>query len=340
MDRKTAIVVTSISAPNVALRALAKGSTERGWSFLVVGDSKSPQAFEVAGCTFYSLAEQRKLGFVFGEACPEQRYSRKNIGYLAAMRAGAELIIETDDDNIPGTDFWRERVPDVEGALALKAGWVNVYRYFSDAQIYPRGFPIEFVAVSAQKGEFLARASRVCPIQQGLADGDPDVDAIYRMLFSLPVTFGKGAPVILEPGAWCPFNSQNTAFFRDAFPLLYLPTHCSFRMTDIWRGFVAQRILWTCGWRVSFHAADVVQERNEHNLLRDFKEEIPGYLNNATICRRLADLKLGEGCLRIPENLRRCYEMLVEGGFVANEELSLLDAWLSDLNALGKISKA
>src|ERR1700691_4694073 len=91
-------------------------------------------------------------------------------------------------------------------------------------------------------------------------------------------------------GACCPFNSQNTTWFKEAFPLLYLPYYCSFRMTDIWRSFVAQRIAWTCGWPVLFHQSTMRQERNDHNLMNDFRDEISGYNNNALICNSLKEL--------------------------------------------------
>ena len=48
-------------------------------------------------------------------------------------------------------------------------------------------------------------------------------------------------------------------------------------MTDIWRSFVAQRILQENDWAVLFHAPTVSQERNEHDLMRDFADEVPGY---------------------------------------------------------------
>src|SRR5438270_335676 len=81
----------------------------------------------------------------------------------------------------------------------------------------------------------LERKEIYCPIQQGLADENPDVDAIYRLAFPLPLTFRTDRRIALGGSAWCPFNSQNTTWTREAFPLLYLPSYCSFRMTDIWR---------------------------------------------------------------------------------------------------------
>ena len=149
----------------------------------------------------------------------------------------------------------------------------------------------------------------------------------------LPVNFLKNPPVILGEGCWCPFNSQNTAWEKETFPLLYLPSYCSFRMTDIWRSFIAQRIAWTCDWSVLFHNSTVWQERNEHSLLKDFEDEIPGYLYNAKICKLLEELDLKSGINNIEENLLRCYKMMVENNFVGKEELPLVEDWLSDLHS-------
>jgi hypothetical protein len=80
--------------------------------------------------------------------------------------------------------------------------------------------------------------------------------------------------------SWCPFNSQSTWFFKKAFPLMYLPCSCKHsECTDIWRSFIGQRCLWEIGEGVTFHSpSEVYQDRNEHDLLKDFEDEIPGYL--------------------------------------------------------------
>jgi hypothetical protein len=156
------------------------------------------------------------------------------------------------------------------------------------------------------------------------------------MTQKLPFTFNKASSIALGARTWCPFNSQNTTWFKDAFPLLYLPSYCSFRLTDIWRSFVAQRIAWTCGWNILFHDPTVYQERNEHNLLKDFKDEIDGYINNAQICKTLNKLELRDGTEYIFTNLRTCYEEMVKHGWISDiHELSLLDSWIEDITSLG-----
>jgi hypothetical protein len=147
------------------------------------------------------------------------------------------------------------------------------------------------------------------------------------MTQKLPINFQENEPLILGEGSWCPFNSQNTVWKKEAFPLLYLPSYCSFRMTDIWRSLIAQRIAWTCGWNILFHSADVWQERNEHKLLKDFEDEIPGYLNNSKICRMLENLDLKSGVRNICENLFRCYAIMVQNGWIESQEQNILESW-------------
>lgn len=334
---KVVLIVTSISAPNKVLTSLSEGAKKNNTEFIVIGDSKSPADFNLSGCDFYSLQKQKELDFNFAKLCPEKHYSRKNIGYLIAIQKRATIIIETDDDNFPREEFWMDRTEQQAGYYFQDKGWVNVYNYFSDTNIWPRGFPLEFVQNEQPNLSDLQNKNMACPIQQGLADENPDVDALYRLLFTLPVNFKKGMRVILGKNTVCPFNSQNTSFFKKAFPLLYLPSFCSFRMTDIWRSFVAQRICWENSWNILFHDATVYQERNVHNLLNDFADEISGYLNNDKIYNQLVKLSLKPGEDKLAENLLICYESLISLNLIDKKEINLIEAWNKDLLTFTKI---
>ena len=334
MKDKIYVVVTSIAGPNRILQQLAQGCSEREYHFIVIGDQASPAEFHIDGCDFYSLKRQKQTKLKFAQLCPTKHYARKNIGYLLAIRDGASTIIETDDDNIPYQQFWdrRQRIQNVP--VLQNGGWVNVYRYFTDQNIWPRGFPLERLQEQVAPYQSLNPTNIDCPIQQGLTDDNPDVDAVYRLALPLPQTFKKERRVALINGSWCPFNSQNTRWWPDAFQLLYLPSYCSFRMTDIWRSFIAQRIAWLNGWAILFHEPTMRQERNVHNLLRDFNDEIPGYLHNSEICEALESLPLESGVEKIGDNLKVCYDKLVSMSLISREELQLLDAWLEDIKQL------
>jgi hypothetical protein len=266
---------------------------------------------------------------------PWNHYSRKMLGYLRAVKRGAEIIFDTDDDNFPKPDW---EVPPFDGTYETTSesqGFVNIYRSFSEAAIWPRGFPLRFildphVVLAPGNG---AMASVKVGVWQMLADGDPDVDAIYRLVDNRPQFFREREPLILGRGCICPFNSQATAFRKALFPLLYLPTSVTFRFTDILRGLVAQPILWAAGYSLGFTKALVVQERNAHDLLKDFESEVPMYLDAERVPAIVSSV-VQRGA-SIAENMTVAYAALQRAGIVSPDELRLLAAWLEDLAMAG-----
>lgn len=314
------------------MQMFAKGSAERNANLIIIGDTKSPDNFNLNGANYYSVTQQIETLKEFASSCPTNHYARKNIGYLLAIRNGAKIIVDTDDDNLPYESFWEDRHLRHEAKTYDEEGWLNVYKLYSKANIWPRGLPLNEISKDTPNLESLKTEIWDCPIQQGLANENPDVDAVYRLTLPLPQNFNDAEAVVLKPKAWCPFNSQNTTWFEQAFPLLYLPAYCSFRMTDIWRSFVAQRIATANGWPILFHKATVWQERNEHNLMKDFADEIPGYLHNSKIKELLEELKLTPGTKAVTDNLKACYTCLVAEGLIGDKELPLLDLWLSQFS--------
>jgi len=333
MSKILAIVITSILNEKNAIKMYANKISNSEISLYVIGDKKCPVNFSLKNCKYYSLEQQKKLPYKFVSKCPVNNYARKNIGYLEAIKSGHDVIVETDDDNFPLRNFWDERNIIQRVKYIEDGGWVNVYEYFSDEKIWPRGFPLEHLdkempLISKKKSE------KYCPIQQGLVDIDPDVDAVYRMIHAQDIKFAKNKKIALGHNAWCPFNSQNTTWFKKAFPLMYLPSYCSIRLTDIWRSFIAQRVAWACGWNILFHSPNVYQNRNKHNLLNDFEDEIPGYLYNNKICNSLNELDLKEGVENLYENLFRCYRLMIKNKWIGQKELKLLEFWINDFDSI------
>ena len=329
--KKKALVITTIaSSKNSILRKYANISLKENIDFIIVGDKKSPSKFLLNGANYFSLQKQKSLKFNLSKILPINHYSRKNLGYLIAMQKNPEIIIETDDDNIPSKNFFlKKKITKQKTYVLKKAGWVNIYKYFTKKHIWPRGFALEELNTTLSKR--LKLSNVICPIQQGLADKNPDVDAIYRLTSLLPIKFNSSKNISLGNGSICPFNSQNTGWLREAYPLMYLPSYCSFRMTDIWRSFIAQRVAWTCGWNILFHSSTVTQERNEHNLIHDLEEEVSGYVNNFKIMKSLIKLKLKPGVKNIKHNMILCYKELIIMNLIDKKELKLLNAWFLDL---------
>jgi hypothetical protein len=324
-------VITTIQQPTESVKQLAVQLNRIDSKLIVFGDQKGPASYDLQGVEFFSLADQLDLTLDLARKLPTGHYARKNLGYLVAISQGASCIYETDDDNAP-LPSWQPRRELVTARAIKERGWVNVYRYFSEERIWPRGFSLDAVAQSFNYPPAAANESTVrAPIQQGLANNSPDVDAIWRLVLDRPFDFHTGPSIALPHGAWCPFNSQSTWWFPIAYPLMYLPSYCSFRMTDIWRSFVAQRCLWELECGIVFHAPEVIQERNAHNLMRDFTDELPGYQRNRELAERLEGLSLAPGVDAVVNNLNTCYEALVMAEFFPAEELELLTAWTKDL---------
>lgn len=323
---KNYIVITSI---NDKSKAISEFEKLEGWHIVIVGDKKSRPIKSSHNLTFLSVENQQKLGFSIVDKLPFNHYTRKNIGYLYAIREGAEVIYDTDDDNIPYPN-WAPKNFECCNLIQSDDEFLNIYQYFTPHLIWPRGFPLDLVSRREQ-----LTVKKISPakigVWQGLADLDPDVDAIYRLIINNPVKFEVKEPVVLPPGKYCPFNSQNTLWTKEAFPFLYLPATTSFRFTDILRGFIAQRLLWASGLHLGFREATVYQERNFHDLMKDFKEEVECYLNT----RKVINILQGLVFQKIPlDNLALAYLSLHKDHLIGSDELSILDAWCRDIEKI------
>ncbi|MBC8084926.1 MAG: DUF288 domain-containing protein [Hymenobacter sp.] len=330
-SQPTSIVITSIFAPT---KAVTKFASLPDYQLIVAGDRKSPAVWSEPKVVYLSVEEQEALGFKMASKLPFNHYGRKMMGYLHAIRNGAQVIIDTDDDNIPYDDW---AFPAMEGEFMTAPadkGFVNIYKSFTSHHIWPRGYPLDLILNknhNLQEAELTTQPAKI-GIWQGLADSDQDVDAIYRLIDNTEVFFDKRAPIVLAEGTLCPFNSQNTAVRRELFPLLYLPAYVTFRFTDILRGLVAQPIMWAHGYRLGFTEATVIQERNPHDYIKDFESEIPCYLHPNQVIAAVGRVIDKSGT--VAENLRRAYAELAKENIVTVQELELLDLWLADVASL------
>lgn len=325
-DTRGWVVVTSIHAPTASMERLF-AQLAGAWNVVVVGDAKTPASWNDRPVEFLSLAAQHDLYGAFAAAAPLNHYSRKNFGYLYALQRGATCILDVDDDGAPHASFACDLRRQLRGRLVGGGDWANVYHWFTDHLIWPRGLPLDAIH---RRGDLIeADAARDCPIQQFLVDNDPDVDAIYRQIFS--ATGFSFAPhrsaVLLDAGTWCPFNSQNTLWFPEVFPLLYLPAFCSVRVTDIWRSLVAQRALWLFDKSLAFHTSTLSQTRNPHDLNQDFIEEIPAYTRNRALAQCLERTAAGLAGHSVAAAGRRLWRALIDAGFLPEQEAMLIDRW-------------
>lgn len=326
--KKKFIIITTIFQPTESIKKFSEFSD---WTLIVVGDKKTPKDWKMKNVIYLSPQKQKQLNFKIIKHLPWNHYSRKMVGYLYAIKEGAEVIYDTDDDNIPLAKWFE---PNFKGKYKtiIGSGFINIYSYFTNKKVWPRGFPLKKLLTS-EKTHIKYKNNSV-KIWQFLADNDPDVDAIYRLTDNTPVVFNKGESLVLDKNTISPLNSQNTFFVKDSFPLLFLPAFVTFRFTDILRGLVAQPILWSDNSRAGFGSSTVIQKRNDHDYLKDFKSEIPMYLDTENVvhlAKKEIDLNLD-----YIDNLIKIYRKLNKFFIVSNKELILLNAWKSDINKLLK----
>lgn len=344
---KKTLVVTTINSPTPALQESISVATAEECGAVIVGDEKTPDDFEIEGAVFLSLDDQKLSSFQSAKALPTGSYSRKIIGYLHSLAEGAELIYETDDDNALYAKFFDHAVTQDFSRVLVEPGFINHYDLFTSESVWPRGFPLDKVPPQAndfRKDPSLAGENEDLlllgglGLVQGLADGNPDVDAVFRLTrrdfdFS-SFRFRPEEPVI-APGSghcWLPLNSQVTIWPRESAMLMYLPVTCSFRMTDIWRGYVAQRVFHERDLFVLLPGPMAFQDRNDHDLMKDFADEVEGYLGYRRFIGVLDSTDISG--LTIHNQLMHLYEELVQAGFFHESELTYLQAWISDVQSL------
>lgn len=325
------VVLTTIFQPTDAILRLASNCDNY---IIVAGDRKTPENWSIknAAAKVDLIKHDCSIGSKLEKVLPFNHYSRKMLGYIFAANNGANVIYETDDDNYPKDNWYMPDFASAEKFVAQDRGFVNIYKYFSDSDIWPRGFPLELIndEKSVINENELQISDLKIGIYQGLVDNEPDVDAIYRLLKNNKCVFDNKPSLALSKGTICPFNSQNTFTRRELFPLLYLPSTVTFRFTDILRGLIAQPLMWNEGFHLCFTKATAIQERNVHNYLKDFESEIPCYL----LAQRVVNIAINsiKPANSLKDNMFSVYESLLEENVVKKEELNILQAWLEDIS--------
>ncbi|CAF1684991.1 unnamed protein product, partial [Adineta ricciae] len=353
--------ITTIHYPTPAIHKFLNLTTP--WNLIVIADRKTPSDWlnhlpshnssasspsSSSRLLFLSLQQQQSLRFRILQHLPHGSYARKNLGYLIAIQCGAQIIFESDDDNLVETgDIFH--LPKLLQPHQLpwfafhrqRSLFVNIYASFGHPHIWPRGFPLEQLRNITEDGWHSLRQNQQnithAYIQQYLADLDPDVDAIYRLAH--PMTIGRvqfdrdQPPIALESFTFSPYNTQNTVTHYEAFWGLYLPVTTTFRVCDIWRGYWVQRLLWDIGGHLIFGRSTVQQVRNSHSYIEDMDDEYQLYHQSASFVRFLASWSSSNPSL--VGRIRELARDISRGGFWKWKEVEIIDAWLEDLRSVG-----
>lgn len=320
------IIVTTIHPPSNSLKQFSKLSS---WNLISVGDLKTPEDWNMSGVKYLAPREQFKLFPKFSDKLKWNRYARKNIGYLYAIKQGAKIIAEIDDDITPYKNFPPDISKNKKILLISGEKFVNIYHLFDSKYSWPRGFPINRILKKQQ----LSKKMRVVfsPIQNSLLDQNGDFDAIYRLVSDKNVIYKKSGQYALNKGVYCPFHSGNTFWYPESFMLLYLPAYTNPHVEDIWRGYIAQRLLWEIHGNLTFIYPTVyTNQRNKHDYVRDFEFELPLFLQTEKLISILDSLSLNKD---LGDSLIKTYKVLVKEGLMQKEEMIPLTEWVKNVES-------
>jgi hypothetical protein len=284
------IVTTTINSPT---EATLKFCEKSDWIFIIVGDQKTPhnKYFELEKqfsnvkylTPEYQETHYKELSDVIGWKSIE----RRNVGFVEAFNLGAEIIATVDDDNIPYDSWGVNVLVNQEIEVDLYTPKLNVFDPLSvtkDNYLWHRGFPIEYLQ-ERHLVEYEGKIKRKVLVQADLWDGDPDIDAIARLLFKPIVKYDINSPYCSDKIS--PFNSQNTFLSREVIPY-YTVLPFIGRMDDVWGSYILQYYFPDS---VIYNKASVYQKRNIQDLVTNLENEIIGYRNTLKLINNLKNFE-------------------------------------------------
>lgn len=302
------------------------------YNCIVVGDSKTPDSSYTYQNNIDYVPPECKLFSTFSKQLPLNHYSRKNLGYLHAIKQNTPVILDTDDDNLPTCSIsdWR----DLSHSYVTGPDIPNILKYFSDQHIWARGYPLELVNNTTG---LLTRPVNdsdldAVGIVQSLVNGDPDVDAIYRLTskkYTNNFQFDSGKSYIMDAGVYSQGNTQATLWINPGlFHLLYIPVTVSFRFCDILKMYVAQRCMWEHNCYFAITSPFFYQARNAHDYMKDFESEINMY---TCLHDLLTDILPSIKLIGDIYDIVRVYEVLAKKNIVNKDELIILKQFLQNI---------
>lgn len=325
---KKCVIITTINAPS---ETVIKHIKNPNYDVIIVGDIKTPSTFNALNCIYLDIEKQKNLYPKLSQLIPYNHYGRKNIGYLYAITNGYNVIYETDDDNIPYDDFDTTIYTDHTNVdiLSNNTKWINIFKYFTNnSHIWPRGFPLSLIK-SPSTLITNTNTEKINPsVINGLVENDPDVDALFRLICTHSVDWELNKQVLISNQNMCCFNTQNTFWLnRDLFISMLIPSSVSFRYCDILRGIITNIVLKYTNNYMMFISPNVVQNRNEHNLISDFKSEYDMYIANEFILDIIENNIVPN--LTLSQLLKQIYINLLDHNIIKQLDIDILDEWLS-----------
>ena len=325
------IIITTINKPT---ETIFKHINNIEYDVIIVGDNKTPDDYKKLNCIYLDIESQKKLFPELSELLPYNHYCRKNLGYLYAIKKGYKIIYETDDDNIPYDNFDNIlQYNNVQMITEQNNAWINIFKYFTNnAYIWPRGFPLSLL--KNDPNYLITDTEKKPSIINGLVENDPDVDALFRIICNHQdsIQWDKNKCILIDNKNICVFNTQNTFWLNpELFICLLIPCSVSFRYCDILRGIINNIILKKTNNYMMYSSPNVVQNRNEHNLISDFKSEYEMYIHNETILNFIENNIENniENDTSIKELLLLIYNNLLVNNIITQKDIDILNKWIT-----------
>ena len=345
------LVLTVFNPPNITNLQLLNNL--HSWKIVIIANTKKNdnkwKTLNYKNLIYLSLRDQNKLNYNIIQYLHYNSYSRKNIGYLYAIEHGAKEIYEIDED----ITFIKSRNLSIDFdfnntllcyGLRNDSNMINPYDYFTEKNIWPRGFRIKDIGNNENNIYYIINSNQlnIRPlIFQGLINGIPDVDSIFVQTRinknnNLNLKYSEIYPLLYIPGNYIPINSKNTKYLYDIFPFLTLPTTVNEKICDIFRGYIIQRFAWIYNGAIIYHSYNIVNNvKNINNLNTNFKEEKSLFYN---LDEFLNELNINFVSDKHPtELLLNLIKKLIEKGFLENKDYIIYKLYLQDLYSIGYI---
>ena len=277
------LVTTTIQPPTHATRKLL---AHKNWDFVIVGDLSTPhnqyrylEKYHT-NLKYLQPHEQTALHPELSEAIGWKCIQRRNMAFFYAYKQKRYDVVGTfDDDNIfddawDGTTLVGKRI--TTKSFSCDEAVMDPFHPLN-IPYHHRGFPLTLTH-HRHHTELVKRDKEyVVDVDAPIPEGDPDIDAITRIMQQPILTLSQSqkAQLPFTSDNIMPFNSQCTFLRTSLLPFYMMIPHIG-RYDDIFGAYLLQKLK---DVNVVFNKPIALQERNEHDLTRDLTNEMYGYCN-------------------------------------------------------------
>jgi hypothetical protein len=287
----------------------------------------------------------------------------RNTGYLYAIQHGASHILDLDygpdmeanwkslDETMFGFD--NDLLVDVPliGGIRVLNSHSHVFNETTLGSSWPRGYPKAHEHTKKRSKIALSKTldkSRIGIAHQisGLA---PDLDAHGSLMMTTTdlrrtktrdVTVARSNPLLAPLRTWVPYNAKSTLHTRATLWATLLPTSVPSRISDIWRSYMTQTILWdldlyTLVVPPSHELVSEPPRMEEGSMVETHHFELDRvfYTHAPDLLRVLEQFttETKDASLSIPQRMEALWVRMYEEGFLEAADIAAMQLWMQAL---------